>query len=170
MSNAGLTTVDSNHYVFAPLLGTSFGAPTAAGVAAMMLAANPNLTVNQVLSALTTMVEPFPAVSMTRPVCDPSDVNARGHCDCTTSTCGGGILDAGRAVQWAIDRLGDSGVTPYSYAQVYASYFTPERVSVANTPQQGGGGGGGVIDAASLLALMMALLALVAARLKGGKP
>jgi len=170
MVNTGHTTPEPT-YTFAALLGTSFGAPTAAGVAALMLAANPNLTVNQVLSALTTRVEPFPSTS--RPVCNPSDVNARGQCDCTTSTCGGGMLDAARAVQWAIDRLGDTGVTPYSYAQASANYFRPERVSAASDGQQNassGGGGGGAMDLSSLLVLSLALIVVLAARFRGGRP
>jgi len=80
-----------------------------------MLSAAPNLTNAQVVNILKTTARPFPTVSdsspqppvCTVPVAEVKDANgtittpaspAQDECICTTSTCGAGMLDAGRAV------------------------------------------------------------------------
>lgn len=73
-------------YVF--VQGTSMSAPQAAGVAALMLAANARLTPAQVRQKLRATARPFPAGS-----------------SCTTALCGGGLLDAAAAVQSAANAV-----------------------------------------------------------------
>ncbi|WP_155637988.1 S8 family peptidase [Burkholderia cepacia] len=70
---------------YASGLGTSVAAPHVAGTVALMLAVNPALKPAQVLQKLQATARPF-----------PSDSN------CTASTCGAGLLDAGAAVSSAM--------------------------------------------------------------------
>jgi len=185
LGNTGQTVADSAGYALSPMLGTSFGAPTAAGVAALMLAVNPNLTADQVMQAISTRTAPFPdstavgravctgpgTPSGCLPVCDGSNISSRGNCYCTTTNCGGGLLDAEKAVQWAINQIGNPNATSYQFAYANVSYFTPDRLRPAtqtNTTSSGGGGGGAV-DSEGLLALLLALIVLVAIRIKGGR-
>ena len=65
--------------------GTSFAAPMVSGSAALVLAAAPDLGADQLRALLTATAKPFPAVS-----------------DCTSATCGAGIVDAGNAVRAAV--------------------------------------------------------------------
>ena len=95
--------------------GTSFATPLVAGTVGLMLSAAPNLTNAQVISILKSTARTFPTVSDTTPqppVCtvpvaevDDSNGNVitpasapQAECICTTSTCGAGMLDAGKAV------------------------------------------------------------------------
>ena len=91
LGNHGRTTPTSDGA--SPHNGTSFSAPMVSGVAALMLAAAPRLTAQQLRTLLTTTAKPFPAGS-----------------DCTTATCGAGILDASAAVEAAqiIGELGEN--------------------------------------------------------------
>ena len=87
-------------------LGTSFSTPMVAGTVALMLAAQPNLTNQQVIDILKTTARPFPTISDTTPtppVCTVPAANSTGQdeCLCTTNTCGAGMLDAGAAVTLA---------------------------------------------------------------------
>ena len=77
--NAGTTTPGADSY--ANYQGTSMATPHVVGVAALVLAQNPNLTPAQVTSALRSSATPFPAGST-----------------CSTSTCGSGIVNAAAAV------------------------------------------------------------------------
>jgi serine protease len=63
--------------------GTSFAAPTVAGVISLMLAVSPNMTAAQVRAALVASAQAFPPGST-----------------CTTSICGAGIVNALHAVQF----------------------------------------------------------------------
>lgn len=78
------TTVPLTHTYIA-YQGTSMAAPHVAGVASLMLSANPTLSPAQVSSLLQASVTPFP-----------------GGSSCTTSTCGAGIVNAAAAVQAAL--------------------------------------------------------------------
>jgi serine protease len=64
--------------------GTSYAAPMVSGVISLMLAVAPGLSASQVRAVLASSAKPFPSGS-----------------DCTTATCGAGIVDAHAAVQAA---------------------------------------------------------------------
>ncbi|MFZ5550667.1 MAG: S8 family serine peptidase [Pseudomonadota bacterium] len=86
-------------------LGTSFSSPLAAGTAALMLSANPDLTPAQLASALKTSARAFPTTGgdSGAPVCQaPTGTAQDSECYCTTNTCGAGMLDAGAAVARAL--------------------------------------------------------------------
>jgi len=87
------------------VFGTSFAAPITSGVISLMLSANPNLTVPQIISGL--QVTARPHVQATN-VSACSATNA-GACVCTTSTCGAGVLDAEAAVRYAAGAPPDNG-------------------------------------------------------------
>ena len=94
LSNTGTESPDAEWY--ANEFGTSFSAPIVSGVISLMLSANPNLTVPQIIAGLRSTARPH--VTSNLPVC--SSTNS-GACKCTTSTCGAGILDAEGAVRYA---------------------------------------------------------------------
>ncbi|MDP2367517.1 S8 family peptidase [Rhodoferax sp.] len=81
-------------------MGTSMAAPAVSGVAALMLSINPNLTPDQVQSVLTYSASRFPT-GTTR--------------NCSTATCGVGIVNALSAVRAvAAGSLGDALPAPQS--------------------------------------------------------
>ena len=77
--------------------GTSFSAPLAAGVASLMLAYNPALSPAQLIARMKAGVRPH-AFNVFLPSCSTSFA---GSCNCNTSVCGAGLLDAAAAVQQA---------------------------------------------------------------------
>jgi|SRR5579863_4235135 serine protease len=91
-------------------VGTSFAAPMAAGVAALILAATPELTPTQLIARIRSSALPFPSSSSTTStVCQmpQTTVDANGNytdtsqnleCVCTTATCGAGMLNAPAAL------------------------------------------------------------------------
>ena len=86
--------------------GTSFSAPMVAGTAALMLAAQPSLTPDQLAALLKSTARPFPsrAAGDTTPMCQPttaSTLKEQINCHCTSTTCGAGMLDSGAAVRAA---------------------------------------------------------------------
>ncbi len=92
-------------------LGTSFAAPLVSGVVALMAQANGNLTVSQLIARMQAAATPFP-VPATLPkggICHVAslaqdakgkytDVQNADECQCTTATCGAGMLNAPAAV------------------------------------------------------------------------
>ncbi len=107
-SNAGTTTPGSHVYTDQVdfNVGTSFSAPLAAGVAALMRGSHNRLPPSALLARLQESSRPFPASSdSTVPICHvPSgsfDVQA-SECVCTSDTCGAGLLDAEAAVRSAL--------------------------------------------------------------------
>ena len=77
--------------------GTSFAAPQAAGVASLMLAVNPSLSPRQLIERMKVGARPHVTVAGF-PACGTPGV---GVCNCTTTTCGTGLLDARTSVQLA---------------------------------------------------------------------
>lgn len=96
-TNLGTSTPGTNSYsdAFNYNAGTSFAAPQAAGVAALMLSINPVLSPAEIISRLQQAARPFPSEDGL-PTCPDvsSDDASLGQCNCTTSTCGAGLLDA----------------------------------------------------------------------------
>lgn len=142
--------------------GTSFSAPIVAGTVALMWSVNPGLSVDALLAGLRSAgVRPHAAVG-SLPVCSASSSSpSSGSCNCTTATCGAGVLDVNAAVQWAASQT----ITPYVDAPVTASFFNPSLMRAgtsSNPPTGGGGGGGGALDAGTLLG-GLALAALFSA-------
>lgn len=82
---------------YANVFGSSFSAPIVSGVVSLMLSANPDLTLPQIISGLQVTARPH-VQSANLSAC--SATNA-GPCVCTTSTCGAGVLDAEQAVRYA---------------------------------------------------------------------
>jgi serine protease len=103
-TNSGTTVPQTNTYSdsFNISVGTSFSAPMAAAVAALMVSRNPELTPAQVRSTMMANARTFPTVSGV-PTCQPPTSSPQDECNCTTSTCGAGMLDARAAVQAAGD-------------------------------------------------------------------
>ena len=129
--NTGETLPDTSlvsGYSMSQKVGTSFAAPQVVGVAAMMLAVNPSLSVQQLIDLIkSTSRHAFPSGS--HGTCNASV--PQSNCACTTATCGSGILDAPQAVAWAASTAG-AGV---------------------NAPTNSGGGGGGSLDWPELFGL-----------------
>lgn len=100
-TNLGATTPGPDGYsdAFNPTIGTSFAAPLASGVAALMLSLHPELEPDALSARLRESARPFPA-SPDLPFC-PEFVMSSGQCNCTTGFCGAGMLDAGGAVALA---------------------------------------------------------------------
>ncbi|HPE00853.1 MAG TPA: S8 family peptidase [Burkholderiaceae bacterium] len=106
--NAGTTTPGAMTYD--GKLGTSFSTPIAAGVAGLMIAVNPQLPPDKLLERLRAGARAFPAPDATLLMCSsPSfrpDANGDwpndGQCNCDTSSCGAGLLDARGAVLAAL--------------------------------------------------------------------
>ena len=123
-SNDGLTTPGKPFYSYSLLtqgsginydnegtLGTSFAAPIVSGVVALMAQANGNLTVSQLIARMQAAATPFPvpATLPTGGICHVAslaqdangqytDVQNADECQCTTATCGAGMLNAPAAV------------------------------------------------------------------------
>ena len=100
-------------------VGTSFSAPLAAGVAALMFSQRSALTPAQVVTAMKAGARPFPTTGagngtngLPVPQCQAPVVTLdQDQCYCTTSTCGAGMLDAGRAVAAVAGALARIDVT-----------------------------------------------------------
>ena len=86
-------------------VGTSFSAPLVSGVAALMLAVQPTLTPDEIQGLIQGGSRRFPSTSA--PACTAPRFDGNGdpidqiECDCTTTTCGAGMLDALAAVRSA---------------------------------------------------------------------
>ncbi len=160
--------------------GTSFAAPVVAGVAALMLAADPSLGADALIAGLQASARPH-VTSPTLPACSATDP---GRCICSTASCGAGILDADQAVAYAqAHAQGVSYVRPTWPTEVIANAEVTQAVALgadlagtgggdssAGTPggsagSTGSGTGGGAFDALELIAL-----AACAALLSGPRP
>ena len=84
-------------------IGTSFSAPLTAAAAALMKSVNSALTPAQIITLLQRSAAPFPvstAVAACHVPVSASDLQDE-ECNCTTSTCGAGMLDTNAAVNAA---------------------------------------------------------------------
>lgn len=93
--NSGLTTPGADIYGYKQ--GSSFAAPQAAGVASLMLAVNPSLSPRQLIERMKAGARPHVTVGGLAACGTPGT----GVCNCTTGTCGAGLLDARTSVQLA---------------------------------------------------------------------
>lgn len=104
-TNLGTTSPAANDYTdqYNYNVGTSFSAPQAAGVAALMLSLNPTLTPGDIIARIKQSARAFPTDN-TLPTCPnvATSGDTAGQCNCTTATCGAGILDAAAAVAAAL--------------------------------------------------------------------
>lgn len=163
-SNSGVTRPDPNGYdVPTPVAGTSFAAPMVVGVAALMLAVDPYLSVDELVMGLTSSALPHltradaAALSMQDlPTCVAG--GAMSHCYCDTSSCGAGRLDALGAINYAEAQLSahPTGTSDLN-GPTEATYFTTSGVqgSGSTGTTSSGGSGGGAIDPSSMAVLAM---------------
>jgi serine protease len=98
-SNTGTTVPAAATYTdggVRPAFGTSYASPLVAGTIALMLSVEPTLTPAQIKQLLQSSARPFPAATIN--LCHAPDGTEQLECNCTTSTCGAGMLDARAAV------------------------------------------------------------------------
>ena len=117
-TNSGTTVPATNTYTDAYNynVGTSFAAPQVAAIAALMLAVNANLTPGQLIARLQAAAQPFPVSSAAdMPTChvptSSTDLQT-SECNCTTSTCGAGMVNASGALQQALRPIAAVSVPP----------------------------------------------------------
>jgi serine protease len=126
-SNTGKTTPGAPTYTYALLApgytgsllnegsaGTSFAAPIVSGIAAMMVQANVNLNTTQIIQRMQAgaLAFPVPAVPATGGICHVASLakdtsgaftDIQGSdCQCTTATCGAGMVNAVGALSQAL--------------------------------------------------------------------
>ena len=104
--DTGTTTPVASSYTdaFNFNVGTSFSAPLAAAAAALMTSVNSALTPAQTITVMKSAAAPFTtnsAVAACRVPTSSADLQD-GECNCTTTTCGAGMLDTGAAVAAAM--------------------------------------------------------------------
>ncbi|HRH72807.1 MAG TPA: S8 family peptidase, partial [Zoogloea sp.] len=122
-TNQGSTSPAANTYTGTgdSTVGTSFAAPLVAGTAALMLAANPALTETDVGALIKSSATPFPLDS-TLPTCPLT--SADGQCNCTTTTCGAGMLNTGSAVTAAVAAANPSVSIGVAASRVVGTAFS----------------------------------------------
>lgn len=107
-TNEGATVPGANSYTdqINSNLGTSFSAPIVSGVAALMRAANANLTPPQIISRMkaSATAYPQPVTTPATPQCVNGSTSSL-ECACTTSTCGAGMVNALSAVKAALNPI-----------------------------------------------------------------
>jgi serine protease len=94
-SNSGSTSPEAPIYDYKS--GTSFAAPLASGVASLILAINPKLSPQALVARMRAAARPH-SVGLGLPVCSVANPSSWGACNCTTSACGAGMLDAAQSV------------------------------------------------------------------------
>jgi len=112
--NAGTSTPAADTY--ASYVGTSMATPHVAGVAALMLAVNPNLTPDEIEARLKSSARAFPAAC---------------------SGCGSGMVDAAAAVNAALSTGGGGTAPASSETESNNSISSANAVTVAGTVVSG---------------------------------
>ena len=104
--NEGATVPGTNSYTDQSNtnLGTSFSAPIVSGIAALMRAANANLTPPQLIARMKASATPYPQPAGLAQCVSGSTSSV--ECACTTSTCGAGMVNAFKAVKAALNPIG----------------------------------------------------------------
>lgn len=145
-SNSGTTTPTAadNAYNYAGT-GTSFSTPLVSGTIALMLAVNSSLTPAEIKSKLMSSARAFPSVTGVAQCVAGTTASPQLECNCTTSTCGAGMLDAAAAVTAAAPAA-PAPTTP-----------TTPTTPVTTTSS---GGGGGAMSGLWLAGLALAVIAL----------
>ena len=157
---------------YAYLFGTSFSAPLVSGTAALMVAANPNLTAQQLVDGLRLSARPH----VTSPLIGACSWDNPGRCICTTSTCGAGILDAEQALRYAeAVRIGQPYTAPnwptvtldnndIRAAVAFSPTDRDPNPPVTNGSTKSNGGGGGAMSIGWLILLALATVELARLR------
>jgi serine protease len=103
--NEGLTIPAGNGYTDQTNsnLGTSFSAPIVSGIAALMRAANANLTPPQLIARIKASATPYPTPAGVALCVNGSTSSV--ECTCTATTCGAGMVNAFHAVQAALNPI-----------------------------------------------------------------
>jgi serine protease len=103
--NEGATIPGANAYTDQSNsnLGTSFSAPIVSGIAALMRAANANLTPPQLIARMKASATPYPQPAGVALCVNGSTSSV--ECTCTTSTCGAGMVNALSAVKAALNPI-----------------------------------------------------------------
>jgi serine protease len=154
--------------------GTSYASPIVAGVASLMLAANPDLTVDQLEAGLRATARPHALV----PLFGNCATGNNTRCTCTTATCGSGILDADQALAYAVNPAGyaapartaptlrTTAIEQCAVAMGKPVPGDPPASAPTSTPVDAGGGGGGAAGLSELLALLGLLVLLCVKHLR----
>jgi serine protease len=103
--NEGATVPGANSYTDQnnTNLGTSFSAPIVSGIAALMRAANANLTPPQIIARIKASATPYPQPAGLAQCVNGSTASV--ECACTTTTCGAGMVNALSAVKAALNPI-----------------------------------------------------------------
>ncbi|MDP3653810.1 MAG: S8 family serine peptidase [Rhodoferax sp.] len=184
LADSGLVTTSNEGggpigaFGYAAGSGTSFAAPLVAGVASLMWASNPALTVAQIEAGLRASARPHVKVPILQ-AC--SSAGNFGRCQCSTSTCGAGILDADQALLYAAapatyappSRLApelDSAAIRQCAVALGLPLPEPDAPAPEPAPSApASSGGGGAIDPSGvfLMLLLLSVLALALQRRQG---
>ena len=129
---SGMTWSDS----FKISVGTSFATPIVAGAVALMLSAQPQLSVEEIIATLKRTARPFPTTGADNgtdpapiPICRAPDGTDQTQCYCVTGLCGAGMLDAAAAVQAVISPTSPEEVARQlmDFAERNYPQFFPDR-------------------------------------------
>ncbi len=117
-ANSGLQGPVSGGDTWDPATGTSFAAPLASGVAALMLDLNASLSVEQMIGTLRAQTHAFPSAT---------------GIQCSDPLCGAGIVDA----EQAVGAVRDGRITPEAQGDGLAAAFALAQLAGVGSPLSG---------------------------------